>query len=141
MLRDDIGRVARRAHEAVGIGSHLIAFYPREIHGHSRMSSCSTRQVGFSSDSSYKRRSNTVSADYRIIEEEGIIRGIAEPLQFYTGRDRLVYEVVIFTFEKNKVTGYLGNQNRQAPFNSEMVVARALVLALPECGLALSCKS
>jgi len=32
MLRDDIGRIARRALEAVGIGSHLIAFYPREIH-------------------------------------------------------------------------------------------------------------
>jgi len=32
MLRDDIGRVARRALEVVGIGSHLIAFYPREIH-------------------------------------------------------------------------------------------------------------
>jgi len=28
---------------------------------------CSTRQVGFSSDSTYKRRSNTVSADDRII--------------------------------------------------------------------------
>jgi hypothetical protein len=32
MLRDDIGRIARRALEAVGIGNHLIAFYPREIH-------------------------------------------------------------------------------------------------------------
>ena len=32
MLCDDIGRVARRVLEAVGIGSHLIAFYPGEIH-------------------------------------------------------------------------------------------------------------
>jgi hypothetical protein len=32
MLRDDIGRVARRALEMVGIGSHLISFYLREIH-------------------------------------------------------------------------------------------------------------
>ncbi len=32
---------------------------------------------------------------------------MAEPLQFYSGRDRLLYEVVIFTVEKNKITGYL----------------------------------
>lgn len=32
MLREDIGRVARRALEVVGVGSHLIPFYLREIH-------------------------------------------------------------------------------------------------------------
>jgi hypothetical protein len=46
-----------------------------------------------------------VIADDRVIEKKD--RGAAEPLQFYTGRDRLLYEVVIFTVEKNKVTGYL----------------------------------
>jgi hypothetical protein len=46
-----------------------------------------------------------VIADDRIIEKKD--RGAAEPLQFYTGRDRQLYEVVIFTVEKNKVTGYL----------------------------------
>jgi hypothetical protein len=30
-----------------------------------------------------------------------------EPLQFYTGRDRQLYEVVVFTVDKNKVSGYL----------------------------------
>jgi len=47
----------------------------------------------------------SVTADDRTIEKKD--RGAAEPLQFYTGRDRQLYEVVIFTVEKNKVTGYL----------------------------------
>jgi hypothetical protein len=46
-----------------------------------------------------------VIADDRTIEKKE--RGLAEPLQFYTGRDRLLYEVVIWTTEKNRVTGYL----------------------------------
>ena len=46
-----------------------------------------------------------VIADDRVIEKKD--RGVAEPLQFYTGRNRQLYEVVIFTVEKNKVTGYL----------------------------------
>lgn len=46
-----------------------------------------------------------VSADDHTIEKKD--RGVAEPLQFYTGRDRLLYEVVIFTVETNNVTGYL----------------------------------
>jgi hypothetical protein len=47
----------------------------------------------------------SVIADDRVIEKKD--RGAAEPLQFYTGRNRQLYEVVIFTVEKNKVTGYL----------------------------------
>jgi hypothetical protein len=46
-----------------------------------------------------------VMADDRTIEKKD--RGVAEPLQFYTGRDRMLYEVVIFATENNKVTGYL----------------------------------
>lgn len=46
-----------------------------------------------------------VIADDRVIEKKD--RGVAEPLQFYTGRNRQLDEVVIFTVDKNKVTGYL----------------------------------
>jgi len=46
-----------------------------------------------------------VLADDKTIEKKD--RTVAEPLQFYTGRDRQLYELVIFTVEKNKVTGYL----------------------------------
>jgi hypothetical protein len=46
-----------------------------------------------------------VIADDRTIEKKD--RTVFEPLQFYTGRDRLLYELVVFTVEKNKVSGYL----------------------------------
>ena len=46
-----------------------------------------------------------VIADDRTIEKKD--RTAFEPLQFYTGRDRLLYELVVFTVDKNKVTGYL----------------------------------
>ena len=53
-----------------------------------------------------------VIADDRVIEKKD--RGVAEPLQFYTGRNRQLYEVVIFTVEKNKVTGYLSTPKSTA---------------------------
>ncbi len=46
-----------------------------------------------------------VIADDRTIEKKD--RTIGEPLQFYTGRDKMLYEVVVFTAAKNSVTGYL----------------------------------
>ena len=46
-----------------------------------------------------------VIADDHIIEKRD--RNVAEPLQFYTGRDRMLYEVVVFTANKKSVTGYL----------------------------------
>lgn len=46
-----------------------------------------------------------VLADDRNIEKKD--RTIGEPLQFYTGRDRLLYEVVVFSATKNSITGYL----------------------------------
>lgn len=46
-----------------------------------------------------------VIADDRAIEKKN--RTLFEPLQFYTGRDRLLDEVVVFTVDKNKVSGYL----------------------------------
>jgi hypothetical protein len=46
-----------------------------------------------------------VIADDHIIEKKD--RNVAEPLQFYTGRDRMLYEVVVFTANKKSVSGYL----------------------------------
>lgn len=46
-----------------------------------------------------------VVADDRTIEKKD--RTLFEPLQFYTGRDRMLYEVVVLTADKNQVTGYL----------------------------------
>jgi chromosome segregation ATPase len=46
-----------------------------------------------------------VVADDKRIEKKD--RTINEPLQFYTGRDRALLEVVVNSVEKDKVTGYL----------------------------------
>ena len=46
-----------------------------------------------------------VIADDRTIEKKD--RTLFEPMQFYTGRDRMLYEVVVMTVDKDKITGYL----------------------------------
>jgi seryl-tRNA synthetase len=46
-----------------------------------------------------------VIADDKTIEKKD--RTTGEPLQFYTGRDRLLYEIVVFSETKNSITGYL----------------------------------
>jgi small-conductance mechanosensitive channel len=46
-----------------------------------------------------------VIADDRMIEKKD--RTANEPLQFYTGRDRSLYEIVVFKVERNSVSGYL----------------------------------
>ncbi len=46
-----------------------------------------------------------VISDDRTIEKKD--RTIYEPLQFYTGRDRMLYELVVFTVQKDRVSGYV----------------------------------
>jgi multidrug efflux pump subunit AcrA (membrane-fusion protein) len=46
-----------------------------------------------------------VTADDKTIEKKD--RNIAEPIQFYSGRDRMLFELVVWTVDKNKATGYL----------------------------------
>jgi len=46
-----------------------------------------------------------VIADDRTIEKKD--RTLLEPLQFYTGRDKMLYEVVVFSASKNSISGYL----------------------------------
>jgi hypothetical protein len=53
-----------------------------------------------------------VTADDRTIEKKD--RNASEPVQFYTGRDHMLYELVVWTVDKNKITGYLSTP-RNAP--------------------------
>ncbi len=46
-----------------------------------------------------------VMSDDRTIEKKD--RNALEPIQFYSGRDRLLYELVVWTVDKDKITGYL----------------------------------
>jgi DNA repair exonuclease SbcCD ATPase subunit len=46
-----------------------------------------------------------VSSDDRTIEKKD--RNIAEPIQFYSGRDHMLFELVVWTVDKKQATGYL----------------------------------
>ena len=46
-----------------------------------------------------------VTADDKTIEKKD--KNQSEPVQFYTGREHMLYELVVWTVDKNKVTGYL----------------------------------
>jgi hypothetical protein len=46
-----------------------------------------------------------VTADDKTIEKKD--RNVAEPIQFYSGREHMLFELVIWTVEKDKATGYL----------------------------------
>jgi chromosome segregation ATPase len=46
-----------------------------------------------------------VTADDKSIEKKD--KNQSEPVQFYTGRDHMLYELVVWSVDKNKITGYL----------------------------------
>ena len=46
-----------------------------------------------------------VTADDKTIEKKD--RNESEPVQFYTGRDHMLYELVVWTVNKKRITGYL----------------------------------
>jgi multidrug efflux pump subunit AcrA (membrane-fusion protein) len=46
-----------------------------------------------------------VTADDKTIEKKD--RTVAEPIQFYSGREHLLFELVVWNVDKNKATGYL----------------------------------
>jgi hypothetical protein len=46
-----------------------------------------------------------VTADDKTIEKKD--KNVAEPIQFYTGRDHLLYEMVIWSVDKKQAVGYL----------------------------------
>ena len=56
-------------------------------------------------DTKHSRYTLNVSADDRVIEKKD--KGLNEPVQFYTGKDPALYELVVNAIDKNKVTGYL----------------------------------
>lgn len=46
-----------------------------------------------------------VTSDDKTFEKKD--RNVAEPIQFYSGRDHLLFELVVWSVDKKKVTGYL----------------------------------
>jgi hypothetical protein len=47
---------------------------------------------------------DVVSDDHTITKKD---KNLFEPLQFYSGKDRNLYEIVVFTMDKSKISGYL----------------------------------
>ena len=56
-------------------------------------------------DEKHGKYTMNVSADDRNIEKKD--KNLDEPVQFYTGKDPVLYELVVNVVEKNKVSGYL----------------------------------
>ena len=56
-------------------------------------------------DAKHGKFTLNVSADDKTIEKKD--RNVSEPIQFYSGRDHLLFELVVWTVDKNKATGYL----------------------------------
>jgi multidrug efflux pump subunit AcrA (membrane-fusion protein) len=56
-------------------------------------------------DAKHGKFTLNVTSDDKTIEKRD--RNIAEPIQFYSGRDHLLFELVVWTVDKNKATGYL----------------------------------
>jgi hypothetical protein len=58
-----------------------------------------------------------VTSDDKTIEKKD--RNVSEPIQFYSGRDRMLYELVVWTVDKNKATGYLSTpKNAPTPVSA-----------------------
>jgi chromosome segregation ATPase len=56
-------------------------------------------------DDKHSRYTLNVSADDRNIEKKD--KNLDEPVQFYTGKNPVLFELVVNNIEKNKVSGYL----------------------------------
>src|SRR5207302_10035751 len=55
-----------------------------------------------------------VTSDDKTIEKKD--RTVSEPIQFYSGRDHMLYELVVWAVDKNKATGYLSTP-KNAPIS------------------------
>lgn len=62
----------------------------------------------------------SVTSDDKTIEKKD--RNVSEPIQFYSGRDHMLFELVIWTVDKNKATGYLSTpKNAPVPVTAGAV--------------------
>lgn len=66
-------------------------------------------------DQKHSRYTLNVSADDRNIEKKD--KSLDEPVQFYSGKDPVLFEIVVNNIDKNRVTGYLSTP-KNAPRSS-----------------------
>jgi len=69
------------------------------------------------SDAKHGKYTLNVTADDKTIEKKD--RTQSEPVQFYSGRDHMLYELVVWTVEKKRITGYLSTpKNAPVPITA-----------------------
>jgi hypothetical protein len=69
------------------------------------------------SDAKRGKYTLNVTSDDKTIEKKD--RNVNEPIQFYTGRDHMLYELVVWTLDKNKATGYISTpKNAPVPVSA-----------------------
>ncbi|HZU11160.1 MAG TPA: hypothetical protein VFA02_14740 [Pseudacidobacterium sp.] len=67
-------------------------------------------------DTKHNRYTLNVYADDKKIEKKD--RGLNEPVQFYTGKDNYLYELVVNNISKNEIQGYISTpKNAPVPVN------------------------
>ena len=64
-------------------------------------------------DTKHSKYTLVVESDDKKIEKKD--KNVDEPVQFYTGKDKLLYELVINTINKNQVVGYLATPKNAPP--------------------------
>jgi len=67
-------------------------------------------------DTKHSKYTLVVESDDKKIEKKD--KNVDEPVQFYTGKDKLLYELVINTINKNQVVGYLATP-KNTPASSQ----------------------
>jgi hypothetical protein len=68
-------------------------------------------------DPKHGKYSLSVTADDKTIDKKD--KNQSEPVQFYTGRDHMLYELVVWTVDKNKIAGYLSTpKNAPVPITA-----------------------
>jgi chromosome segregation ATPase len=68
-------------------------------------------------DPKHAKYSLNVTADDKTVEKKD--KNQSEPVQFYTGRDHMLYELVVWTIDKNKISGYLSTpKNAPTPITA-----------------------
>lgn len=103
--RDDLAELKRRGERN---------YYEFNLHKGAHPTPVSTVSLQLKkADAKKSKFTLNVIADDKTIEKKD--RNVAEPLQFYTGRDRLLYEVVVFSVNKNDITGYLSTPKSVPP--------------------------
>jgi hypothetical protein len=92
-------------------------FYEFTLHKNERKAVSTVGLELKKADEKHSRYTVDVYADDKMIEKKD--RGMNEPIQFYTGKDHLLYELVVNNITKNQIQGYIATpKNAPVPVST-----------------------